>query len=151
MKRFLINLIGSGCYTGYFPFASATFASFVWLMFYLLLPGGHWLSRPLLLVFIIPVSIYVSREMEREHGEDSSRIVIDEVAGMHVTFALVEPSITVGIIGFFLFRIFDVLKPFPINRSQRVGGGVGVVLDDLIAGVYARVVLLAIMQLTGLS
>jgi phosphatidylglycerophosphatase A len=151
VKRFIITFIGSACYTGYFPFASATFASFVWLLFYLLLPGGHWLSRPFLLIFLVPLSIYISREMEREHGEDSSRIVIDEVAGMHVTFALIEPSIAVGILGFLLFRIFDVMKPFPINRSQRVGGGVGVVLDDLIAGIYARVVLLAVMYLTGLS
>ena len=151
MRRFLSTFVGSACYMGYFPFASATFASFVWLLFYLLLPGGHWLSRPFLLIFIIPLAIVVSREMEREHGEDSSRIVIDEVAGMHVTFALVEPSIAVGIVGFALFRIFDIVKPFPINRSQRIGGGVGVVLDDIIAGLYARIVLLAVMNLTGLA
>jgi phosphatidylglycerophosphatase A len=151
VKRFIITFLGSACYAGYFPFASATFASFVWLLFYLLLPGGHWLSRPFLLIFIIPISIYVSREMELEQGEDSSRIVIDEVAGMHVTFSLIEPSITIGIVGFVLFRLFDVLKPFPINRSQRIGGGFGVVLDDLLAGAYARIVLLLLMNLTGLS
>lgn len=151
MKRFLVTIIGSVCYAGYFPIAPATFASFIWLLLYLFLPGGHWLSRPVLSFFLIPLAIWISREMERMYGEDSSRIVIDEFAGMHVAFILIEPTLVLGIIGFFCFRVFDILKPFPINRSQRVGGGVGVVLDDLIAGLYTRIVLLILMNLVGLS
>lgn len=151
MKNRIINTVGSICYAGYFPFASATFASFVWLLAFLFIPGGGWLSSPVALVIVVPVAIYVSREMERIHGEDSSRIVIDEFAGMQVTFLMLDPSIAVGAVGFCLFRFFDILKPFPINRSQRLGGGVGVVVDDLIAGFYARIVLMILISGTGLS
>ena len=150
MKNRVINTIGSICYAGYFPFAPATFASFVWLLAYLFIPGGGWLSNPIVLVFVLPVAFYVSREMERMHGEDSSRIVIDEFAGMQVTFLMLEPSIALGVAGFCLFRFFDIMKPFPINRSQRLGGGAGVVVDDLIAGFYARIVLMILIRTTGL-
>ncbi len=150
MKNRVINTIGSICYAGYFPFAPATFASFVWLLAYLFIPGGGWLSNPIVLVLVLPVAFYVSREMERMHGEDSSRIVIDEFAGMQVTFLMLEPSIALGVAGFLLFRFFDIMKPFPINRSQRLGGGAGVVVDDLIAGFYARIVLMILIRTTGL-
>ena len=146
MRRALVTFIGSICYAGYFPFASATFASFVWLLAFLFVPGGRWLANPIGLLIMIPISIYVSSEMEKYHGEDSSRIVIDEFVGMQVTFLMIEPSLAVGISGFILFRIFDIAKPFPINRSQRLGGGIGVVVDDLLAGLYSRAVLLLIMN-----
>ncbi len=151
MKNHIINTIGSICYAGYFPFAPATFASFVWLLAYLFIPGGGWLSRPIVLLLVLPVAFYASRRMERMHGEDSSRIVIDEFAGMQVTFLMLEPSLVLGAVGFCLFRFFDIVKPFPINRSQRLGGGVGVVVDDLIAGLYARIVLMILISITGLS
>jgi phosphatidylglycerophosphatase A len=151
LKGTLVTFIGSICYAGYFPFAPATFASFVWLLVFLFVPGGYWLSSPLALLIMIPISICVSSEMEKIHGEDSSRIVIDEFAGMQVTFLMIEPSLAAGIVGFILFRIFDILKPFPINRSQRLGGGFGVVSDDLISGLYSRIVLLLIMRYLGVT
>ena len=151
MKDRIITAIGSICYAGYFPFAPATFASFIWLLAYLFIPGGDRLSSPIALVIVIPIAIYVSRLMERMHGDDSSRIVIDEFAGMQVTFLMLDPSILVGAVGFCCFRFFDILKPFPINRSQRLGGGVGVVMDDLIAGLYSRIVLMILFRVTGLS
>jgi phosphatidylglycerophosphatase A len=151
MKSRIINTVGSVFYAGYFPFAPATFASFVWLLAYLFIPGGEWLASPIILVIVVPVAVYLSHEMERMHGADSSRIVIDEFAGMQVTFLMLDPSITIGAVGFCCFRFFDILKPFPINRSQRLRGGVGVVVDDLIAGLYARIVLMILIRAFGLS
>ena len=151
MRRALITAIGSVCYAGYFPIAPATFASFVWLVLYLFVPYGDRLSSPIALIVVVPIAVLIAREMEGSHGDDSSRIVIDEVAGMQGTFLMIEPSLLIGIIGFLLFRIFDIAKPFPINRSQRIGGGFGVVIDDLIAGLYALVVLLALMRFLSLS
>lgn len=151
MKNRIITMVGSIFYAGYFPIAPATFASFLWLLAYLFIPGGGYLSNPFALVIVIPAAIYVSRLMELQHGEDSSRIVIDEFAGMQVTFLMLDPSILVGAVGFCAFRFFDILKPFPINRSQRLGGGVGVVVDDLIAGLYARIVLLILFRVGWLS
>ena len=151
MKSRIINTVGSIFYAGYVPFAPATFASLVWLLAYLFIPGGAWLARPITLLVVIPVAIYLSHEMERVHGPDSSRIVIDEFAGMQVTFLMIDPSIAIGAAGFFLFRFFDIVKPFPINRSQRLPGGVGVVADDLIAGCYSRIALMILIQAVGLS
>ena len=151
MKNRIIDIIGSICYVGYFPFAPATVASFVWLLAYLFVPGGGWLSRPVALIIALPVAVYVSHQMERSHGRDSSRIVIDEFTGMQVTFFMLEPSIVIGLVGFFCFRFFDIAKPFPVNRSQKLPGGVGVVVDDLLAGLYSRIALMILIRVLGLS
>jgi phosphatidylglycerophosphatase A len=144
MKRYIISALSSFFYTGLFPFAPASFASLVWLALWLWLPGGAWFSQPLVVLCTIPVAIYLSHEAEKYYGRDASRIVIDEVVGMQVTFLAMEPSLLMGAIGFVLFRICDVLKPFPAGRSQRLPGGFGVVIDDIFAGAYGRVILLVI-------
>jgi phosphatidylglycerophosphatase A len=69
---------------------------------------------------------------------DPSEVVIDEMAGFLIALFLVPVSVTNLCFGFFLFRVFDILKPYPIRRSERIGGGIGIVLDDLLAGVYAN-------------
>jgi phosphatidylglycerophosphatase A len=144
VNRFLITFVGSFFYTGFFPFAPATFASLVWLALFLFVPGGRMLVHPAALAVMLPVSVFISGRMERYYGRDASVIVIDEFVGMQTTFIAVEPSLSVGVAGFFLFRLFDVVKPFPIGPSQRLRGGFGVVVDDLLAGIYGRIVLLVL-------
>ena len=73
-------------------------------------------------------------------GKDPGAIVIDEVAGMALSVVLFPLTVPVLATGFLLFRLFDIVKPFPARGSQRIGGGVGVMVDDLVAGVYALVV-----------
>lgn len=73
--------------------------------------------------------------------DDPSPVVIDEVAGLLVTLIGVPPSWFGWTAGFFLFRFFDILKPYPIRRLERLKGGLGIVADDLLAGVYARIAL----------
>jgi phosphatidylglycerophosphatase A len=144
MKKFIITVFGSFFYTGFFPFAPATFASLVWLLIYLFVPGGGWLANPIVTLCTVPVAIYLAHEGEKYWGTDAPRIVIDEVVGMQVTFLAMAPSIFMGIVGFVLFRVADVLKPFPAGRAQKLPGGLGVVTDDIAAGAYCRLVLLAI-------
>jgi phosphatidylglycerophosphatase A len=144
VKRFIVATLASFFYTGYFPFAPATFASLVWLLIYLFAPGGAWLVNPIVVVCTIPIAILLSHEAEKLWGTDAHRIVIDEFVGMQVTLLGMAPSLLTGIIGFVLFRIFDIAKPFPAGRAQRLPGGLGVVTDDVAAGVYARLILLAI-------
>lgn len=151
MKRFLVILFGSFFYTGFFPFAPATFASLVWLLLYLLLPGGRWISHPLAAAMFIPVAVYLSGAMEKLYGEDASQIVVDEFAGMQVVFVALSPSIPTAIAGFVLFRFFDVVKPFPVGASQKLRGGWGVVTDDLLAGAYARISLYMLMRFLELG
>lgn len=144
MRRFIVKTLSSFFYTGYFPFAPATYASLVWLAVYLIVPGGGWLVHPIVVACTIPVAILLSHEAEKLWGTDARRIVIDEVVGMQVTLLAMEPSLLTGAIGFVLFRIFDIAKPFPAGRAQRLPGGLGVVTDDVAAGVYGRLILLVL-------
>jgi len=135
------------------PFAPATFASFALLPFlypYALWP--HWVQI-VLTVAVTAFAVLASGRAEPYYGHDAKAITIDEVAGMLVTFLAVplegDLSRRIGIllVGFLLFRIMDVVKPFPANRSQNLPGGVGVVADDFLAGIYANLVLQFLVRL----
>jgi phosphatidylglycerophosphatase A len=99
-------------------------------------------SGSLFVVAFACFAIWVSSGAESLFQEkDSSRIVIDEMAGFLVTLFLIPWSATSVVVGFLSFRAFDILKPFPARRLEsRLRGGWGVVLDDLFAGLYANVV-----------
>ena len=89
-------------------------------------------------VAVTGAGLWASGRVERMVGrKDPGVIVIDEVAGMMVSVLLLPRTWPVLLTAFFLFRLFDVWKPFPARQSQVIGGGVGVMIDDLIAGVYA--------------
>jgi phosphatidylglycerophosphatase A len=144
----IVKLIGSFVYTGYFPIAPATFASFVFILAYWLIPGGEVLVHPIVCAVTLIVSIPVSSRMEKLYGRDPSCVVIDEVVGMQVILVGASGVGPWGLFAaFFLFRIFDVLKPFPVNRSQRLPGGWGVVIDDMLAGVYSRIAMVLLSLL----
>lgn len=86
--------------------------------------------------------------------DDPSEIVIDEVAGFLLTLLFIPITWFSLFIGFVLFRIFDILKPFPIRRLERIKGGAGIVLDDILAGIYANLslrIVLSLIQLSGTS
>jgi phosphatidylglycerophosphatase A len=113
---------------------------------FVLLPG--WVQL-VIAAAVMAAAIPVSTRAEHAYGHDAKAIVIDEVAGMLVTVLWLLPAASaparwLGLAaGFVLFRAFDVLKPFPAGRAQHLPGGFGVVLDDVIAGVYANLVLRA--------
>jgi len=142
--KLFIKLIGTFGFTGFFPIAPATFASAVFCAIYWLVPGGHWLAHPIVCLATLIVSVPVSTALEKDYGEDPSCVVIDEVVGLQVILVGVSQAAIalVPIIAVFaLFRFFDILKPFPINRSQKLPGGWGIVIDDFLAGIYSRVAL----------
>ena len=102
------------------------------------------------LFVVIAVGTWASHHVELALGrKDPGLIVIDEVAGMMVSVALVPRSLSVLVCAFFLFRLFDIWKPFPARESQALRGGAGVMVDDLIAGVYALVVIMGARMLFG--
>jgi len=150
VKKQIITFLGSFFYTGFFPVAPATFATFIWAVCYLLIPSLGWVVHLISLLVMLPVSIYISDVMEGYFGRDASVIVIDEFVGMQVTFFAVTASPLTVLAGFLLFRVFDIAKPFPISRSQKIKGGYGVVVDDIIAGLYAYVVLNILIKYTDL-
>jgi len=140
-----VRFIGSFAFTGFFPFAPATFASLVFALLYYFVPGGEWLAHPAVLLATLVVSVPVSTAMEKRYGQDPSCVVIDEVVGMQVVLVGAAPVGLPALAAvFFLFRVFDVLKPFPVGRSQNLPRGWGVVTDDVLAGVYTRAALVVL-------
>jgi phosphatidylglycerophosphatase A len=80
--------------------------------------------------------------------KDPGEIVVDEVVGMWITLALVPPSISLYVIGFALFRVFDIFKPWPVNWADRqLPGAFGVMVDDVLAGIYALVIMAFLVAL----
>ena len=140
-RKFTI-LMTSGFYTGYAPVASGTFGTLVGILFYLPIRSlSNEIYAAVVAAFTM-FAIFLSHKAESIYGEkDSGKIVIDEIAGYLVTmFALPAVfNLWVGIaVGFFVFRFFDIAKPFPAQWIDRkLKGGAGVVLDDVFAGFYA--------------
>ena len=139
----LIILFTTGCYLGYSPVVSGTVGSLGGVVLYVLL--NRLVKNPFyavitLVVFIL--GIFASSKAEVIFGKkDSGKIVIDEIVGFLVTMFAIPLSWEYVVAGFFLFRLLDVIKPFPIRRFEGFEGGFGVMADDFIAGIYANLIL----------
>lgn len=143
--RHLITVLATGCYIGYTPKAPGTAGSILGLCIIWGLADTSSLLYILLTVFLLILGIWVSGRAEVYFGHDGGQIVIDEIIGVMVTFIWIPLNVYTLIIGFILFRIMDIVKPFPANRAQKLPGGVGVVADDVIAAVYAHILLQGIL------
>ena len=146
MTRLAVFIATVG-YCGYFPFAPGTVGSAAGLLFYALV---WWTGSPLvevgLIVGLFAAGVWAGTTAERYFGGvDPGPIVVDEVVGMLITLAFIPVSWSGALIGFLLFRIFDVIKPFPANRLEALHGGLGVMADDAMAAVYANVSLRLVM------
>lgn len=136
----------TGFLTGYFPVASGTIASFVALLLFLFIPhfSAPKILIPVTILFTF-LGIYASDFAEKIYGFDPPEVVIDEFVGMWLTMFFIPPSFFLSAIGFILFRVFDIVKPFPVRQSQSLKGGWGIMIDDLIAGFYSLVILHLLM------
>lgn len=146
MSRFLTRLGATFLFTGAFPVAPATFCSLIVAIAWAALPAAPWWLALLLIAAVVAVGIPLSTRAEEIYGHDGKPIVIDEVAGMLITvFALgdvaVEHRWGVAAAGFLLFRILDVVKPPPAYQLQSLRGGWGIMADDVMAGIYANLLL----------
>jgi phosphatidylglycerophosphatase A len=136
-------------YCGYFPFAPGTVGSAAGLVVYLIV---WWSQSPAvevaLIVGLFLAGTWAGTVAERYFGGiDPGPIVIDEVVGILITLAFIPVGVSGALAGFFLFRVFDVLKPFPARRFESLHGGLGVMADDAMAAVYANLSLRALMWL----
>ena len=149
MNRFIV-ILATGFGVGYSPVAPGTLGTLIAIPIYYFLSEIPSPLYEVTLVGFFFVSVWVSGNAERLFGkEDDQRIVIDEVIGFLITMLWVPKTIRFIIIGFVLFRFFDILKPFPIRRlEKRLKGGFGVVLDDVAAGVYSNIILQIISYFT---
>jgi len=134
-------------YLGLMPIAPGTFGTLAGVGIYLLVspyPVIYWVIT----AFVIVSGIWGSGKAESNifHSKDSPEIVIDEVAGFLVSMAFFQRSdgYIYVIVGFLFFRLFDIWKPWPIKKLQSLPGGWGIMLDDLLAGLYTNIVLLTL-------
>ncbi len=135
-------IFGSWFYSGFFPIASGTFASLIAVLLYWFIPGfDHWpiLAAASALAFAIGVPCATS--LEKSYGNDPSIVVIDEIAGMWISLLFLPKIWYLAVAGFFLFRLFDIIKPPPARQFDAMTGGFGIMLDDVAAGIYANLVL----------
>ena len=143
MTRLAVFLATAG-YSGYFPIAPGTVGSAVGLLVYGVM---RWFEPPYfgvvevaVIVALFVVGVWAGTTSERYFGGiDPGPIVLDEVVGMLITLAFIPVGVTGALAGFVLFRIFDVVKPFPARRLEALHGGLGVMADDAMAAVYANV------------
>jgi phosphatidylglycerophosphatase A len=132
-------------YVGYLPLAPGTWGSLLACVIAYFLPHS---TNPLILIFLVAAGV-ATAERARGSDADPGRIVIDEYVGMLVTMTGHNFTIWNLTKGFILFRAFDILKPYPIRKLERLPGGYGIMADDLLAGVFANVVLLLWGRLLG--
>lgn len=125
---------------------AAAFAIFIWWL--LFRQGGpQYLLQLWLILGVTVLGIWSGNIVERAWGKDSYKVVIDEVAGMFISVLFIPPDWVWLLTGFVLFRFFDIAKPLYIRRMEIFKGGWGVMLDDILAGIYANIVLQLILLL----
>jgi phosphatidylglycerophosphatase A len=132
--------LATGFYVGHIPFAPGTFGSLIGLPLCFLLAGIQLPAAIIAALLIIGLAIWIANVAAKTlKRKDPGCIVIDEIAGMVVTLIGLPFNLTTVVTGFILFRILDILKPFPIRiLDKRVSGGLGIVADDVVAGIFAN-------------
>ncbi|MBN1474247.1 MAG: phosphatidylglycerophosphatase A [Syntrophaceae bacterium] len=142
-KDKIIKVLATGFGAGLSPVMPGTAGTLVGVLICLAFLPLHWIFRCLFVAALVGVAVYVSGRAEEIYGKkDDQRIVIDEIAGFLLAMLPVAINFLNLALAFFLFRIFDIWKPYPLRKFQEFPGGWGVVADDIGAGIYAAAVLI---------
>lgn len=142
MKQLAVFVASFG-YVGFFPFAPGTAGSLAALALFAFV---RWVGVPAfelgMIVAVFAIGIWAASGTETALGrKDPGIVVIDEVLGMLITLALLPLSIAGIVLGFLLFRLFDVVKPYPAAQLEHLHGGLGIMADDAVAGLYSYLTL----------
>jgi phosphatidylglycerophosphatase A len=141
VKAFIL-FIAQGAYSGRVPIAPGTAGTVVGVLLYFLIMGMTPVWYVALCNLVAGIGVWAAEEAEKLLGKkDAPSIVIDEIAGFLLAMFMIPPTWGMIIVGFVLFRFFDILKPWPLKRLEKMHGGVGVMLDDIGAAVYTNIVL----------
>jgi phosphatidylglycerophosphatase A len=128
-------------YIGYVPVAPGTFGSAAGLVLFALIRWSGSVAIELgSIALLLALGVWSGNLAEKHFGRvDPAPVVLDEVAGMLITLALIPVTLLGALVGFFIFRLFDVIKPWPANRLEALPGGLGMMADDAMAAVYGNV------------
>ncbi len=149
--------LATGAFSGYSPFAPGTAGTLLCaVLAWLLLPEITFRSGAMAVAIalislgaFLAISVWAADAGDRAYGKDASRIVIDEFAGYIISIAFLPKTALVYVAAFVLFRVLDILKPFPARRAESLRGGLGVVMDDVVAGLYTNVLLQVMLLVKG--
>ena len=144
--KFIHKTIATFFGTGYSPFAPGTvgalLAAAILILFdYFQIVLEHPLLFLLLIVVTALIGIYSTNQLLLSWGKDPSKVVIDEAVGMWISMFFIPFNYLNLLLAFGLFRIFDIFKPFGIRKLEKLNGGIGVMADDVLAGIYSNIVL----------
>lgn len=147
--RALAVFIASFGYVGYFPIAPGTAGSLAALALFAFI---RWIGVPAVelgaIVAVFAIGVWAAHGTELALGrKDPGIVVIDEVLGMLITLAVLPVSIWGVVLGFLFFRVLDVIKPYPAAQLEHIHGGLGIMADDAVAGLYSYILLRACMWL----
>jgi len=138
------KIVGTGLGTGYSPVAPGTAGSAAAYAIYLI-PGfaDYYIMIPLIAICVL-AGVLIGTEFEKYHGKDPSIFTLDEFIGSWIALLFLPENIYMIISSFFIWRILDILKPFPANRFENIGGGWGIILDDIMSGFYSLLIMIAV-------
>ncbi|SDP88173.1 phosphatidylglycerophosphatase A [Mucilaginibacter sp. OK268] len=137
-NKIIASIFGIGFLKGGGTYAAIVTCGFIWLLWQSPALQNPWYLFVITIVITL-LGVYVSNKVEPDWGEDSSRVVIDEVAGMLIAVVFVPMNIYTLIGGLILFRFFDIVKPLGIRKMEALPSGTGVMMDDVLAGVYSNI------------
>lgn len=149
MRNRIVSIITTFFYVGYVPFIPGTFGSLAGIGIYYLIKGS--IITYILVVSFMAVLGFVSAGQAEKvfNTKDPKYVVIDEVVGMLLSLLFLPYDLKVVIIGFFVFRLMDTLKPYPIGLIERLHGAKGIMGDDIMAGIYTNIILQVVFRLVS--
>jgi len=139
--EWIVRFLATGLFVGYSPFAPGSMGTLLALLLYAILPTTvtfYWM----LILFLIIGGTLISHLAENILGEaDSPKIVIDEICGYFIAMAFLPKTVGLMIMGFVIYRLLDVVKIYPAKKFEMLTGGIGIMLDDIYAGVITNLIL----------
>jgi phosphatidylglycerophosphatase A len=149
MLKALVRILSTFFYVGYLPLIPGTFGSLAGIFLYYFVRGN--LAEYLLVTSVVVIiGFFVCGRAERQMQKSDPRyVVIDEVAGMLASLLFIPYDIKLVVLAFLLFRILDTLKPFPAGRLERLKGSMGIMGDDLVAGLYTNIILQVVVNFSS--
>ena len=148
-------IIASGFGSGFSPFAPGTagalVAVIIWTVLFYVIPFNLLLVvTSLLIVLFTAAGIWSADKLESEWGKDPSKVVVDEMVGVWIALLAVPVgNVWYILFAFLLFRFFDIFKPLGIRKMEQLEGGIGVMADDILAGIYSFLLLMGVRWLIG--
>ncbi len=140
-SKSFVKIISTFFYVGFIPFIPGTAASLVALLIFLFIKGNPTM-HVLFILFFLCLGSLVTGKAEKLFGKkDPSCVVIDEILGMFISLMLLPYDIRLAVAGFVIFRILDIIKPYPANKFQLYKGSLGIMSDDIVAGIYTNIIL----------